>query len=46
MGSVEFDLFKDLELICPTHCTQHKSEIKSLYKEKCIDGGVGGVILI
>jgi len=25
-GFSEYDLFKDLELICPTHCTQHKVE--------------------
>jgi 7,8-dihydropterin-6-yl-methyl-4-(beta-D-ribofuranosyl)aminobenzene 5'-phosphate synthase len=35
---------KDLDLICPTHCTQHKAEIKSLYPRKYIEGGVGRVI--
>lgn len=25
---------KGLDLICPTHCTQYKSEIRSLYPEK------------
>lgn len=43
-GFKEFDKVKDLELICPTHCTQYKSEIKSLYPEKCIDGGAGRII--
>ncbi len=43
-GFSEFDLFKDLELICPAHCTQHTSEIKSLYPEKCVEGGAGKVI--
>jgi 7,8-dihydropterin-6-yl-methyl-4-(beta-D-ribofuranosyl)aminobenzene 5'-phosphate synthase len=43
-GFRKFDLVKDLELICPTHCTQFKSEIKSRYPEKCIDGGTGRVI--
>lgn len=43
-GFNEFDLFRDLELICPTHCTQFKSEIKSVYPEKCVDGGAGKVI--
>lgn len=43
-GFHEFDLFKDLELICPTHCTQFKSEIKRLYPEKCVDGVAGRVI--
>ena len=45
-GFSEFDLFKDLELICPTHCTQHKAEIKALYPEKYTDGGVGRVIIL
>ncbi len=35
---------KDLDLICPTHCTQ--SEIKSLYPEKYVEGEVGKVIEI
>lgn len=43
-GFREFDLVKDLQLICPTHCTQFKSEIKSRYPQKYIDGGAGRVI--
>ena len=42
----EFGLFKDIELICPTHCTQHKLELKRLYPEKFIEGGAGRVIEI
>jgi 7,8-dihydropterin-6-yl-methyl-4-(beta-D-ribofuranosyl)aminobenzene 5'-phosphate synthase len=45
-GFDEFGLLKDLELICPTHCTQFESEIKSLYPDKCLDGGAGKVIEI
>ena len=45
-GFNEFDLFKDLEFICPTHCTQHKVEIKNIYPEKYIDGGAGRVVEI
>lgn len=45
-GFSEFELFKDLELICPTHCTQHKSELKELYPQKYIEGGVGKIIKI
>jgi len=45
-GFSEFGLFKDLELICPTHCTQHKTELKELYPEKYIEGGVGRIIEI
>jgi 7,8-dihydropterin-6-yl-methyl-4-(beta-D-ribofuranosyl)aminobenzene 5'-phosphate synthase len=43
-GFSEYELFKDLELICPTHCTVHKKEIKQLYPEKYVEGGVGRVI--
>ncbi|MCK4445796.1 MAG: MBL fold metallo-hydrolase [Candidatus Marinimicrobia bacterium] len=45
-GFNDFDLVKDLTLICPTHCTQHISEIKSLYPDKYISGGAGKVIEI
>ncbi len=45
-GFNEFKLFKDLEVICPTHCTQHIAEIKSLYPEKYIAGGAGKIIEI
>ncbi len=45
-GFSNFDLVKDLSLICPTHCTQFKSEIKSLYPKKYIEGGAGKVIAI
>jgi len=37
---------KNLDLICPTHCTQYISEIKSLYSEQYIEGGAGKVIEI
>jgi len=37
---------KNLSLICPTHCTQYKSKIKSLYPEKYIEGGAGKIIEI
>jgi len=45
-GFNEFELFEDLQLICPTHCTQHKSGIRAFYPEKYTDGGVGKVITI
>jgi 7,8-dihydropterin-6-yl-methyl-4-(beta-D-ribofuranosyl)aminobenzene 5'-phosphate synthase len=37
---------KNLDLICPTHCTQYISKIKSLYPEKYMEGGAGRVIEI
>jgi len=43
-GFREFDLLKDLELVCPCHCTQHISEIKRLYPDKYVEGGVGRII--
>lgn len=43
-GFNDFELLGDLDLVCPTHCTQHIKEITSLYPEKCIDGGVGKTI--
>ena len=43
-GFSKFELLKDLELICPTHCTQHKAELKRLYPQKYTEGGVGRII--
>lgn len=40
----QFDLFKDFKLICATHCTRHKSEIKSRFPHQYIEGGVGRII--
>ena len=45
-GFSEFELFKNLELICPTHCTQHKAEFKKLYPQKYVEGGAGRVVEI
>ena len=42
----EFELFKDINLICPTHCTQHKKELKEIYPEKYLEGGTGRIIEI
>jgi 7,8-dihydropterin-6-yl-methyl-4-(beta-D-ribofuranosyl)aminobenzene 5'-phosphate synthase len=43
-GFFRFKLFKDLKLICPAHCTQHKKELKKLYPSRCIKGGAGKTI--
>ncbi|MHC2994540.1 MAG: MBL fold metallo-hydrolase [Candidatus Atribacteria bacterium] len=45
-GFSDFNLVKDLDFICPTHCTQFKSKIELLYPKKYIGGGVGKVIEI
>ena len=38
------EALRNLSLICATHCTQYKSEIKSLYPDKYIEGGAGKII--
>jgi 7,8-dihydropterin-6-yl-methyl-4-(beta-D-ribofuranosyl)aminobenzene 5'-phosphate synthase len=43
-GFREFEVLKPLDLVCPTHCTQHISEIEAMFPEKYIRGGVGTVI--
>ncbi len=43
-GFSAFDLVKDIEMVCATHCTQHKAEIRSLYPDKFVEGGAGHVI--
>lgn len=45
-GFNKFELFQELKVICPTHCTSHISEIKSLYPDKYIEGGAGQIIEI
>ena len=45
-GFSEFELIDKLQMICPTHCTQHIKEIKSRYPDKYIRGGAGQVIEI
>lgn len=42
-GFKEFEILKNIEKICPSHCTKHKERIKSLYPEKFIEGGVGEI---
>jgi len=45
-GFRKFDLVKDLDLICATHCTKYKETIKRLYPEKFVEGGAGRIIQI
>lgn len=45
-GFSEFELLKDLEMVCPTHCTKYIKKIKELYPGKYIQGGVGRKIEI
>lgn len=43
-GFREFEVIRNLSFICPTHCTQYIAEIKSIYPDKYIRGGVGEII--
>ena len=45
-GFKEFELLKELDLVCPTHCTRYIKEIRKLFPSKYIAGGVGQVINI
>jgi 7,8-dihydropterin-6-yl-methyl-4-(beta-D-ribofuranosyl)aminobenzene 5'-phosphate synthase len=45
-GFHDFDLIKNLDIICPTHCTRHKSKIKAIYPTKYIIGGAGKILEI
>lgn len=42
----QLNLLEDLDFVCPTHCTINIEDIKLIYPEKCILGGVGKVIEI
>ncbi|MFO7838719.1 MAG: MBL fold metallo-hydrolase [Desulfosalsimonadaceae bacterium] len=35
------EMLAGVDLICPTHCTMRKTEMKSLYGHKYIEGGAG-----
>ena len=45
-GFSEFNLIEGLEIIYPTHCTQNIAEIRTLYPDKFVEGGVGKIIQI
>jgi 7,8-dihydropterin-6-yl-methyl-4-(beta-D-ribofuranosyl)aminobenzene 5'-phosphate synthase len=45
-GFNQFELLEDLGVVCPTHCTRYIAQIKSLYPEKYVQGGVGKIIEI
>ena len=45
-GFNEFTILKNLDRVCPTHCTQYKKKIRKLYPEMYLEGGAGRVIEI
>ncbi len=40
-GFAEYELFEDLELVCPTHCTRHVAEIAARFPDRYLPGGIG-----
>ncbi len=45
-GFNNFEYLKHINIVCSTHCTKHKEDIRKLFPEKYIKGGVGKVITI
>jgi 7,8-dihydropterin-6-yl-methyl-4-(beta-D-ribofuranosyl)aminobenzene 5'-phosphate synthase len=43
-GFGDFKALDELSLICPCHCSQYKSEIRELFKDKALECGAGLVI--
>ena len=43
-GFKEVNLLEDLDLVCPTHCTQYGAMIKRRYPQKYVAGGAGRII--
>jgi len=45
-GFNQYELLKAVDIIVPTHCTEHQAEIETLYGDRCRRGGVGSFIEI
>lgn len=45
-GFEDFDLLKDIDLVCPTHCTKYVKEIAKIYPQKYIEGGAGRELIL
>ena len=43
-GFRQFSLISEMEIVCPVHCTQYKSQIERNYPEKYVKGGAGRAI--
>jgi 7,8-dihydropterin-6-yl-methyl-4-(beta-D-ribofuranosyl)aminobenzene 5'-phosphate synthase len=43
-GFHNFEALRGLSLICPSHCTTYKQEIRDLFKDKALECGAGLVI--
>lgn len=45
-GFDDFELIDNLELVCPTHCTQYIDEIQHRLPDQFVNGGAGQVLQI
>lgn len=43
-GLKNFKIFRNVQYICPTHCTWHPAQIKEKYPDKILKGGAGKVL--
>jgi len=43
-GFKNFDLFQNVQNICPTHCTRYQEELERKYPDKILRGGAGQVL--
>lgn len=45
-GFDQYELLRDFQIICPTHCTKHITEIKAKFPRVYTEGGAGKIIEI
>ena len=45
-GFDNFTLLEGLYLVCASHCTKHKKEIRRLFPKICVESGVGKILEI
>jgi 7,8-dihydropterin-6-yl-methyl-4-(beta-D-ribofuranosyl)aminobenzene 5'-phosphate synthase len=43
-GFSDYKILKEIDYICPTHCTRHIREISEYYPGKILNGGVGTLL--
>lgn len=43
-GFAQYNLLASLEMVCPTHCTQHIADIKAAHPDNYIEGGAGRIL--
>lgn len=43
-GFRDFDLLKDIPVVCPCHCTQYKAELAQFLLEALVPGGAGRIL--